>query len=227
MKFYILDQLLLHPNRISAILSALLATFFIGLVLLIHQLYHIPIPDLTRDPVAVVNAPVYTGFFSQVGIFFWAAAAAISFFTAIVLHHKSEVSHLKKFFGVSGLLFLVLGLDDIFLFHEVVFPHLGIPELMVLFVYVAFMLVYGIAFFQTMSQTNYALFIATLVLLAFSIIVDFTNPTNSDIYIWEDGSKLAGIICWFFYIFQNAISTIYNQISQQGVKITNTPKKNL
>lgn len=51
----------------------------IWLAILVSRQKGIPMEHLTRDPLAVLDAPVCIGFLSQLGIFFWAGAAFMAF----------------------------------------------------------------------------------------------------------------------------------------------------
>jgi len=130
-----------HSNRTMITIVLTISAFFIGIVLLFHFLGGIPIGNLTRDPSAVMGAPFYIGILSQAGIFFWSASAAICMFSAKIISKHPDSYKLKRFLFVSGLLTMLLGLDDIFLFHESVYPYyLGIHEKVVYATYAGLVL---------------------------------------------------------------------------------------
>ena len=58
--------------------------------------------DLTRDPAAILDVPVYVGFLSQIGILLWAATAAICLFSAAVLWRREPVDSIARFLVCSG-----------------------------------------------------------------------------------------------------------------------------
>jgi hypothetical protein len=97
-------------------LSSVVSSTFLGSVLLLHCWNEIPFGDLMRHPTAVARMEFYTGFLSQIGIFFWAAAAAICLCSAWVLRDGRDRHSLRWFLVASGLLTLVLGIDDVFPF---------------------------------------------------------------------------------------------------------------
>lgn len=198
------------PKTNSTVLLIILATsgLLIGFVLILHNYNNIPIGELTRDPIAVVEAPIYTGFFSQAGIFFWAASATVSLFCAMLLYGQKREPTLQKFYFFSGLFVLLLGLDDIFLLHEVVFPMIGISEKAILSMYLIIALSYAIGFVKIILQTDYVLLFIAAFFFGISVILDVTNISGLDPYLWEDGAKMTGIISWFGYLACSAYDTI-------------------
>ena len=74
----------------------------IGGVLFLHYWKGIPIGKLTRDPAAIGELPVYTGFLSQIGIFFWSASAMVCLFCARILSKQAKHHRLKSFLYVSA-----------------------------------------------------------------------------------------------------------------------------
>ncbi len=103
---------------------------------------------------------------------------------------------------------MVLGLDDIFLLHESVFPHLGIPEKVVYASYAGFVLLYLLWFYSVILNTEYILLMVALILFFASIVLDNFTPPGFNPYLLEDGAKMAGIVNWFFYFFRVGIVAI-------------------
>lgn len=122
----------------------------------------IPISIMTRDPIAIGDLPVYAGFLSQVGIFFWSATATLRFFGAKTLPRQMTYKSLRLFLLASGVITLFLGIDDAFLLHESVFPRFGIPKIFVLSSYAGVVLVYLITFHRVIFETDYALLVVAL-----------------------------------------------------------------
>jgi len=190
----------------------------IGIVLVLHFGKEIRIGVLTRDPNAIGRLSVYEGFLSQIGIFFWSAAAAICFFSVTILSRVADCHKLKRFLLISGLLTLLLGLDDVFLLHEVVFPHFGIPQNLVLGSYFGFMVLYLIMFYSLMLETEYVLMAIALFFFGISVFLDVLHlPVMDEYYIlFEDGAKLIGIVSWLAYFFRVGASSINRYAAQQS-----------
>ena len=188
----------------------------IGVVLLLHYWKGIPIDQLTRDPNAIGRTPPYAGFLSQVGIFFWSASAAVCMFSAKVLSRPLDNLKIKHFLIASGMLALVLGLDDAFLLHEKFFPYFGIPEQAVFLSYAGFILFYLVLFYSIILKTEYILLGMALVFFGVSVTLDVFEPRGIDPYLFEDGAKLVGIVSWLAYFLRAGASAVYHNAAQQG-----------
>jgi hypothetical protein len=183
-------------------------------VLLLHIWKGIPIRTLTADPTAIAGAPIYTGFLSQTGIFFWSATAAVCLFSANVLSRSGDNVEIKRFFVVSGMLTLVLGLDDVFLLHEEFFPRFGVPEKVVFMIYAGFVLSYLVGFYSTILNTEWLLLGMALTFFGVSIILDLFEPPGIDPFLIEDGAKLMGILSWLAYFFRTGVSAVSRNASR-------------
>lgn len=197
-------------------LNLAVSAVLIGVVLLLHFWKGVPIGRLTRDPTTIIRVPFYTGFLSQIGIFFWAASAAVCMFSAKVLSRHPDCLKIKRFLFVSGLLTLVLGLDDVFLLHEKFFPRFGVPETVVVASYLGFVLFYLVRFYSIILKTDYILLGMALFFFGVSITLDLFDPSGIDPYLYEDGAKLVGIVSWLSYFFCVGAFAVYRNAAQQG-----------
>ena len=188
------------------VLILAVSAVLVGVVLLLHFWKGIPIGRLTRDPTAIVGVPLYTGFLSQIGIFFWSASTAVCIFSAKVLSRHPDSLEIKRFLFVSGLLTLVLGLDDVFLLHEDFFPSFGVPEKVVFVSYAGIVLFYLVRFYSIILNTNYILLGMALVFFGVSITLDLFSHGS---YLFEDGAKLVGIVSWLSYFFHVGAYAVY------------------
>lgn len=189
----------------------------IGMVLLLHHWKGIPIQFLTGDPLSISGDPVYTGFLSQIGVFLWAAAAGICLFSANVLPKGSDCSKIRRFLFVSGMLTLLLGLDDMFLLHEEVFPRFGIPEKAVFSGYASLLIFYLIRGYKTLLKTEYVLLGMAFVCFGGSIVLDLWEPPGIDPFLFEDSVKLVGIVSWLVYFFKTAMTAVSQSMIQPHV----------
>ena len=98
---------------------------------------------------------------------------------------------IKRFLFVSGLLQLVLGLDDRSSCKKNFFPWLGVPEVLVFAGYAVCLLFYLVRFYSTVLETEYILLGMALVFFGVSIGLDLFDPPGFEPYLFEDGAKLA------------------------------------
>lgn len=188
----------------------------ICMVLILHFWQGIPIAKLTRDPVSTFKAPFYIGLLSQVGIFFWSASVAVCMMSVQILSKYQDNRRIKRFLLVSGLLSLMLGLDDVFLLHEQVFPYLGIPEKLVYSSYAGFVLFHLVRFYSVILETEYILLGMSFFFFGVSITLDLLNIPGLDPHIFEDSAKLVGIVSWLSYFFRVGVFAICSSSFSQG-----------
>lgn len=173
----------------------------------------VPVEILTQDVAAVVEIHPLTGLLSNLGILLWSAAAAVSLFTWMVLGRR-QMNMPAGFFLASGLLTLLLLLDDLFLFHEdLAEGYLGIGQATVLALYVLLSGAYGLAFRRTILRTEYVLLASAVACFAASILFDAIEDdwTNRWQYLIEDGFKFLGICNWCAYHVRTALAFIEHQ----------------
>lgn len=193
----------LRSSCFSIIFILAVAGILIGVTLVLHIWREISIEILLRDPAAITGQPFYTGFLSQMGIFFWSAAATVCLFSVLIISRQTGQSRLRQFLLISGMLTLFLGLDDAFLLHEEVFPiHLGISEKVVFGSYAGFMLFYLSRFYPLILRTEYILMMMALFFFSLSMIVDKFDPSTMGFFLLEDSAKLIGILSWLAYFFR-------------------------
>jgi hypothetical protein len=185
-------------------LILIVAVVLLSVVLFIHVWKEIPIGNLTRDPTSIVGVPLYTGFLSQIGIFFWSASAAVCLFSVKVLSTQPDSLKFKHFLLVSALLTLLLGLDDVFLLHDEILPRFGIPEKIVYVSYVGLVLLYLVRFHTVILETEYILLVMAVFFFGVSVALDWFEPSalGQYMFLFEDGAKLVGLLSWLSYYFR-------------------------
>ena len=157
---------------------------------------HVPVSKSTRDPAAILNVNPFLGILSNIGILFWCACAAICFFSFAVLRNKAISGEFPAFFLLSGLITSALLLDDLFLFHEKIFPgYFHIHEKVVFLGYAIMILLYLMRFRISILETEFVLLLFAFGFFGLSIIVDTLPETLLTWhYLFEDGFKLFGVV---------------------------------
>lgn len=197
------------------------AAIFLGVIFVLKAWKGMPTEQLTRDPNALFDAPLYVGFLSQVGIFFWAAAMTMCFYTAMLVPPNELRAECRYFLVASGLLTFTLGLDDVFLLHEQFFPFIGIPEQVTYLAYAAFTLFLLLRFRTLILNTQFPLLAAALLLFASSMSLDWFQPEGIDIFLIEDGAKLVGIMCWLAYFAHSGHCMATAGLTEWKAKLVN------
>jgi len=173
----------------------------------------IGIENLTRDPVAVAQVPIYVGMFSNLGVMLWAATAAVALFRYLLFRTQGHATGLRtpstiRYILSIGLLTTFAALDDMFLFHEQIAPRLfGMVEEAVFVGYIVVVAALAVGFRRNILHSYYGPLIVAAACFAASMALDAV-PWLSALFepvvetVVEDALKLLGIIWWCSYVVQ-------------------------
>lgn len=220
---------------------------FIVLTTLVARSRGIDDYKLVTDPLEFADQPPYVGLFSQVGNFFWCAAAVVCLFSAFIIQASRTAkrsSNVFLFLLCSGLLCTQLLLDDLFLLHEN-FPKVlygsnaeisraaqDFAESIVFAIYGLVFIVYVVTFRKVILRSRSLFLILAVGFLGISAIVDLTPDSWQHHYIVEESFKLLGIFSWFLYFSRFCAQTIQQQFEQKfsrelQVAIPQTPNSDI
>ena len=173
------------------------------LVIFISSRKEIALDTLTKDPLAILNASWYLGMFSNLGIMTWSGAVAICWFSAYRIYRANGMTMQAEFMMLSGLISLLMGLDDLFQLHELVLPHyFAVSENTVYLTYLNIYLLYFIRHRTLLMRSEYLIFGMAFVFLGLSTLIKlFPMPIPQDTFL-KDALKLFGIVTWFIYFFR-------------------------
>lgn len=205
-----------------------------GLVLIaalwfISSQFGIPIRVLIADPAQITDTPFYTGFLSNLTVITWAVGAYIALFTVWLLRRLNADAEWIRFFRMAGILTVVLMLDDLFMFHEEIFPnYLFMPrvtgiepnEKFIIGIYGIFTLWFLFSSRHTIRKTDWKLLVVACAILGFGILADrgiakkvFT--TSAVRAFIEDSLKFLGVLGWSIYFYMSAKSAIAAHLPRQ------------
>ncbi|GJM34744.1 MAG: hypothetical protein DHS20C18_37450 [Saprospiraceae bacterium] len=192
-----LIQVFLAPILLLAIVS--LVSIYKG----------ISVGNFTRDPAFIADLNPFFGFISNVGVLCWCAAVVVCLLGGQVLYKHKNGQRLALFFLYFGLFTCLLMLDDLFLFHEVVFPgYLFIGEKITIAGY-GILLIGGLFYFKdVVMATDFTFLILAIVMFGTSVFIDILqDPIEAIVGPWrillEDGFKFLGIFAWLAYFWKN------------------------
>jgi len=193
---------MLRRSEIVALAAALLV---LALLALGADRLDRPLADLTRDPTSAAGASFYLGYGSNLMIAGWLAGAAVALCAGAALRGFSADSGALL---AAGALTAVIGLDDLFQFHEELAPAAGIPQKLVLAVYAAAAAWVAWRHGSWLLARGFAPLLAA-VLLGVSVGVDLLDPEHETLpHAAEDGPKLLGIALWSVYLSRVALSAL-------------------
>jgi len=204
---------MLQLSRAGLILTACiyLASFLILVAMGIQE--SISIAILVTDPASIFSFPFYAGIVSNFGVIIWTATATICLFAGSFVRD----AHNRQFLLLSGILTLILMLDDQFLLHEEVFPlYLHIPGIVLYGFYAISLLIIAMLHFRLVLANNPILMALPLAFFAISVVsapVTQNVLTTINPLLIEDGCKFIGISGWFLYFLLFASKAIDEQFN--------------
>jgi hypothetical protein len=195
-------------QQFKTVTPTLLIAWLLTLLSLLIAIFASTVKDfsldtLTKDPTALMNAPFYFGFFSNLGIIIWSASFIICWFAA---YRIKDHIHLKNdffFLVISGMITFLMTIDDLYQLHEIVFPYyFDIPENAVYLTYMNIYLLYFIRFRKTLLQSDFIILVLAFFFLGLSTVIDLLPlPIPKDTFL-EDAFKLVGAVTWLVYFFR-------------------------
>lgn len=193
-------------------LATLVSLSAAAITVLVSTVTNYPIWKLAKDPPQIMDYPPYIGMLSNWGVLLWMTTAAICIFSAILLKkHNAPVATIR-FIAVSGALSLFLAVDDLYLFHDQLLPHLfHVREKVFYIVYVVFLFAYLMYFYRQILQYEYLLFAAAFFLFALSRRFFISMPFLDQFMTTGDMLKHFGIVFWLVFFYRTA----FHEISQR------------
>ncbi|GAB2795280.1 hypothetical protein GCM10027040_22100 [Halomonas shantousis] len=195
-------------------LPAILSLGVVGIVYGIHFYKDVPVDLMMRDPNAAAGVPVYIGFMSQLGIFFWVASASSCLFSGIVLFRQQDEQRVWRFMFASGIFCLLLAVDDIFMLHENIIPRMGVPETVVFLFYGSAMLTYLLGYFSLLIYTRFVILGVSLAFSAVSIVTDLLFEIGA----LEDIAKFIALSYWLSYFSLTALQAVEGGLNRAVCK---------
>lgn len=187
------------------LLSIFLSSCVALSIFLLSAAKNTPMWMLTKDPAYITYTGAYIGMLSNLSVLFWVGAAAICFFTATILRQRSASQIGLTYILASGTFSIILGLDDLFMWHERILPKLlHIPESIFYLIYLGVFLIYILYFSASILKSDYLLFIAAMVLLGGSRMIYPFFPEIDRAFSLGDMLKFAGIVLWLAYFYRVA-----------------------
>lgn len=175
----------------------------------------IPFADLSRDPLAVCGGRPFDGALSNLGVLLWCAAATLCLMAAAVMHRAGRE---QGFYLCSGLLTVMLLVDDLFQLHEVVLPgSFSVRQRYVLLTYLLLAAAYLARYRRRILANDWGFMAAALAFFSISLIADTLQAPTVGLTggdgtslgsLIEDGSKLLGIISWLAFYASQALGDL-------------------
>lgn len=186
-----------------------------GFTVLLAKLTGYSVWELAKDPTEVAGVPPYTGMLSSWGVLLWVMTAAICLFCAVLLkrHHASNVSF--GFLAASGVLSLCLGIDDLYMLHELLLPRISnLPEMFFYLLYFVAFIVYLFCFASRILKHDYLLLAVAVFWFAFSRSY-FGISYLERFMTMDDMLKHIGIVFWLIFFFRASLQEVSALLDRQ------------
>ncbi len=198
-------------------LLPLLGLWSAGLVIIAVVLVQdqVPTEDLFMDATSVGGQKWYVGMVAALGMIAWTASVCFCFMTSWVAGLAGRPRAQSAFRG-GGLLFALLLLDDLFLFHSDLLPRsLGVPKIAVLGAYGLFGIIWAATSLQELVRTRIQFLVGAGLALAFSLAVEVAFPgADTGLRgVLEDGPKFLGILALALWSTTSAIDVIRSVVT--------------
>jgi len=178
----------------------------VGIVVL-RLVAGVPMAEFTRDPAQTLGQTPFIGAISDLGILLWAAAATACLLAGGLLGPRHRARGYPGFLFLAGALTVALMLDDLFLFHDVVFPeYLGVSEHVLYAFYGLAAVSLLVEYRRLIAQSDYPLLLLALGLFGISLVMDFVSDyvLLPGMFMLEDGPKFLGIVAWAGYFIRTS-----------------------
>jgi hypothetical protein len=217
----------LRDSKWNILLVLILSILAIGSLMIASDISGVDYWLFMKDPVVVtthpsfsLENPLFVGYFSQLGGMFWFIATGVCLAGALTA--KNQPYPMKNMLLHAFVLTLFLGVDDVFMFHDEVFPLYGVHENIFLVTYLVLLFSFLIIYFKPILTTQFPLLALALFFFAASILLDkISGALKEQLHIgflnsiiFEDGSKMIGILFWLVYFI-----TVIRQATEQAINL--------
>ena len=202
--------------QVRLVVSVVLATFCViaGFVVLAALTDH-PFHYFSKEPAETLDADLYIGWLAHLTAVVWLGAAATAVFAGVTLHRSGRRRH-AWFLLAGGVLSTLLGADDLFLLHEFVYPHVGIPQEAVYLAYAVLLAAYAWRFSSEILADDWLTLLVTAACFATATSSDVLQHRWGIPHVVEDGAKLTGAALWFTFLVRAAGRHVLAGLNQAG-----------
>jgi hypothetical protein len=188
------------PIWIGVVGIALVLLALTGLVLVVARRNDMPVVSLTQDPMLTTGLRWQTGFLYKGALLIWGVIAGTCFLGAASWRRAGGMGPLPAFLLTSGVLALVLAVDDTFQLRGEIYDHIGLPEIGVFAIYAVVLCVIAVAFWRTLVRTEFIVLAAAVVLFVLWLTLRQAGIGHAV----GDFVRLAGQLVLLLYLFRTA-----------------------
>ena len=210
--------------------------FISGLLIGVGKfIYKIPVWWFTKESNGFMKGHFYIGALASLGIILWTVTATLCIFSYIYLHRYNRDSIFRSFLLHAGVLTTWLLLDDVYMWHDEMFPWLGINQKYTYALYFVYVLFFLINFRKVILKTEFLILLISLSFQSFSVLMDFIhdnhlftsqllktgltlNQYNQMAVLFEDTAKGLGILTWLVYFSRTVFINVFTPIKNSNTE---------
>jgi hypothetical protein len=188
------------------------AAVFLLVLFTISRVSGISLKYFTADPFSLSEPHYYNGFVSNIDILLWCTVVVSCLLTYAVIRRDRQQQKWSRFFLFSGLMSLMLMLDDLYMFHDYIMPgKLHLPQEIVYSLYLLVLVGYLVYSGRMILKTNYWPFAVALIFFGISLGFDVVQRPVGDLignqsieYLIDDGAKFLALAGWSSYFLMTS-----------------------
>jgi hypothetical protein len=190
----------------------------VGIALVVHLTAGASLNEISRDPLATLEAHPLMGAQSVVGILIWWTAASLALFSWALLRRLGGPTQLGSFLMWGGIITALLALDDQFQFHEDLGKQLfGLRERYAVGALVVVLGLFLLRYRRVIARSEWALLVLAVAFAIGSVAGDFVSQESiaeglddpdENLNYLEDTLKLLAIVSWSAYLIRFAHATV-------------------
>ena len=195
----LLSQMLASKKVLACFLAVVIpALLFYVVSILTLKSQGFGFVEILRDPAQQSGESSFLGFLSNIGVFLWISATALSFFFAFSKTILKNKRHKELLFLIGSLSFL-LAIDDFFMIHD-----RYIEQKIVYLIYAIFIGFIFMRHLKTIIRIDGFAFLLAGSFLALSVFCDLiedkTPFTYEQVQVVEEGFKFVGAAIWLYFV---------------------------
>ncbi len=205
-----------NPPSISTINILLLSYLGIGILLfviiLLAKTYRIPFEYISRNPESHFGIPIYAGILQKIRLILWMAGMSVCFFSFLIIKVYSSSNINAKYIFYSGILTLILFIDDYFQLHSIFRLIFHIQNTVVYLLYAFYVLYIFYRFKETILESEYKILILAFILLGIAVVLDLLSDakiiTSGMEEELEASFKIFGVVTWTIYFIRYCFNNL-------------------
>lgn len=188
-------------------LTLLAAAAVVGAFALTGSLAGIEFRIFSKDPIETLRGVYYIGYLAHAVMLVWTAGATAALLSGVALRaagHRPAATMLL----VGGALTTLMVLDDVFLFHENIYPRIGVPEQLTYPIYGVLTAAFAWRFRRRLGADLLLLAAAFACWIGAAAFEILQESYGIQLHLGEDGLKAVGVALWAAFMIRIALTEL-------------------